>query len=330
MGEEEKTVEAAKAEEAPKRKRAPRKKPAVEAAPVPEQAPENVKTEARPAGLGVSRELIIGAVIIVAVIAVLAFMGGGAPATQNPLATTTTLRNAVPANPDVAEADDIVTVEYTGSYENGTVFDSSVKEVAEANGIYNPLRTYEPITFTLGYGGIIKGFEEAVEGMRIGQEKDISLPPEKAYGYPKPGLIQSIERLQKSPLTQNVSRDKFVQDIGKEPYAGMRFSLENRTEFELTWPMDVLAVTNDTVTFRYSPEGNTTIDTVFGKADVYGTDTDIVIRINPTAGQRIVTLSGPARVTDVNGENVTLDFNPELAGKTLKFKLKLMGVVKQK
>ena len=233
-------------------------------------------------------------------------------------------------NADVVEKGDVVTVEYTGRLANGTVFDTSNRQVAEDNRIYNPLRgDYGPISFQVGDPNIIQGFSEAVVGMKVGEEKEFTLTPEKAYGYPRKTLIQTVPRLQKSPITQNVSIEQFREDIGVEPYVGLDFSLENKTEYELDWPMKVLAVYNDTVTFRYFPKSKIVIQTVFGEAEIYGTEDSIVVHIkNVEEGQKIVTVSGPARVVDVNEENITLDFNHELAGQTLKFNVKVTEIQK--
>ncbi len=321
MGEEEKPqAPDANAEGKRKPRKATKPKPAAEPQPA-EPAKEAKRTWIN----GVSNELVVAAAIVVAIIAALAIIGGQGPADASQ--TTTTLKAV--KNPDIAEKYDVATVDYTGMFLNGSVFDTSVEATAEEAGILNPLREYKPITFTLGYGGIIEGFEEAVTGMRIGEEKEVTIPSKRAYGPPRNDLIQSVAREQKSPLVQNVSVEKFREDISLDPYVGLTFTLENRTAYDIAWPMTVLAVTNDTVTFKYNPTTNATIDTVFGKAEVYGTDTDIVIKVNPTAGQRIVTLSGNARVVSVDDEEVTLDFNHELAGHDLKFRIKLVGVVKQ-
>ena len=61
-----------------------------------------------------------------------------------------------------------VQVEYTGSFENGEVFDSS--------------KDGSPLPFVLGQGQIIPGFENAVAGMKIGDKKDLVIKPEDAYG----------------------------------------------------------------------------------------------------------------------------------------------------
>lgn len=76
----------------------------------------------------------------------------------------------------------LVKVDYIGKFENGTVFDTSEEEVAKQAGIYNQQREYVPITFEVGSGQLIPGFDKGVIGMKVGEEKTITIPPEEAYG----------------------------------------------------------------------------------------------------------------------------------------------------
>ena len=63
-----------------------------------------------------------------------------------------------------------VVVNYTGSLEDGSIFDSSL----------NPGR--EPFTFTLGVGSVIKGWDLGVKGMKVGGKRKLTIPPELGYG----------------------------------------------------------------------------------------------------------------------------------------------------
>lgn len=74
------------------------------------------------------------------------------------------------ANKAVVAAGDTVSVDYKGMLQDGTVFDSS-----EQRG---------PLEFVAGVGKMITGFDDAVLGMAEGEEKTVTLPPEKAYGMP--------------------------------------------------------------------------------------------------------------------------------------------------
>ena len=78
-------------------------------------------------------------------------------------------------------------VHYTGTFNDGTQFDSSYDRG-------------EPLEFVCGAGQMIKGFDAAVVDMEVGQVVDIHLMPEEAYGMPDPNAIMTfeIEQLQGS------------------------------------------------------------------------------------------------------------------------------------
>lgn len=64
---------------------------------------------------------------------------------------------------------DVVSVHYTGELEDGVVFDSS-------------LPRQRPIQFTLGSGQVIKGWEEGLLDMCVGEKRKLIIPPNLAYG----------------------------------------------------------------------------------------------------------------------------------------------------
>jgi FKBP-type peptidyl-prolyl cis-trans isomerase len=68
-----------------------------------------------------------------------------------------------------AEAGKTVSVHYTGKFQDGRVFDSSVSRE-------------EPITFPLGAGRVIKGWDEGIALMKEGGKAQLIIPPGLAYG----------------------------------------------------------------------------------------------------------------------------------------------------
>jgi FKBP-type peptidyl-prolyl cis-trans isomerase len=68
-----------------------------------------------------------------------------------------------------AAAGDKVWVHYTGKLQSGKVFDSSRNRG-------------EPIAFNLGKGEVIKGWDEGIEGMQVGDKRLLTIPPKLAYG----------------------------------------------------------------------------------------------------------------------------------------------------
>jgi peptidylprolyl isomerase len=67
-----------------------------------------------------------------------------------------------------AEAGKTVSVHYTGKFQDGKVFDSSVSR--------------GPITFALGQGRVIKGWDEGISLMKVGGKAQLIVPPNLAYG----------------------------------------------------------------------------------------------------------------------------------------------------
>ena len=90
-----------------------------------------------------------------------------------------------------------IKVHYTGTLDDGTVFDSS--------------EGGEPLQFEVGSGQLIAGFDTAVVGMKQGEEKTVKLLPEQAYGKHENDLMKKIPR---SSLPQD-----------REPQVGMVLGL---------------------------------------------------------------------------------------------------------
>lgn len=153
-------------------------------------------------------------------------------------------------NSRTVEKGDYLLIAYTVKFEDGTVFDTTVKEKALEAGIYSEEKDYRPFFFRADARQVIKGIDEGVLGMREGEEKTLKVKSEEAYGEYKEYLVQKI------PLLR----------------------------LELNEP--------------------------------------------PRAGEKIITPGGrEVSVLDSTETHATLDFNHELAGKTLILEIKLVSIV---
>ena len=105
-----------------------------------------------------------------------------------------------------AKLGDIVKVNYTGSLEDGTVFDSSIKR-----GV--------PFEFKIGDHKLIQGFEDAFIGMEAGEKKTVSISKDKAYGEYRQDLLAQIEktRFAEQNIEPKVGQRVQVQDKEGRP-----------------------------------------------------------------------------------------------------------------
>ena len=93
-----------------------------------------------------------------------------------------------------AETGDTVKVHYTGTLNNGTVFDTSVGR--------------EPLEFTIGQGRLLSDFEQTVIGMKVGESKTVNIPAAQAYGLHRDDLVFIMER---SQLPDNIEAGQQLQ-----------------------------------------------------------------------------------------------------------------------
>ena len=125
---------------------------------------------------------ILLVVVFIAFIAILVFI-------------STNKKNIPMEENNVAKAGDTVSMNYTGKLANGTVFDSNVDP---------KFKHVEPFEFKLGAGGVIKGWDQGLLGMKVGGKRKLTIPPELGYGSegagddipPNSTLVFEIELLE--------------------------------------------------------------------------------------------------------------------------------------
>ncbi len=109
------------------------------------------------------------------------------------------------------EKGDFIKLNYTGEIE-GNIFDTTDEETAKNAGIFNETAAYGPVIIHVGSGHVVEGLDEALVGKEPGEEFEIDVPPEKAFGAHNETLVESV------PVT------KFKEN----PEIGTRIQLEGR------------------------------------------------------------------------------------------------------
>lgn len=119
---------------------------------------------------------------------------------------------------DKVKDGDNISLHYTGTLDDGTVFDSSEGS--------------QPLSFTVGSGEVIEGFDAGVRGMGVGETKEISIAPDQAYGDYYDELVRVVPR------------ESFPPHV--TPAIGLAFEIELPSG--QTMPVRIIDVEGDDIT----------------------------------------------------------------------------------
>ena len=133
------------------------------------------------------------------------------------IGTNVDLQNLKQKYMEQVKEGDVVRVHYTGKLTNGEQFDSS-------NG-------REPLEFTVGAGQMIKGFDDAMPGMSVGEKKTINILPENAYG------LKDEQSVIEFPISNIPAEMKL--DVGMQ--------LQLRNEAGQPFPVTVAEIKDDVI-----------------------------------------------------------------------------------
>ncbi len=251
---------------------------------------------------------------------------------------------------------DKISVDYVGRLENGKVFDTSIESVAKENNILITGKEYKLLNFTVGKGEIIPGFDEGVVGMKVGENKTLTIPPEKGYGPSNPELIRVYPIIQvvpkKFPRVFEIPLDEFeatfgkghkIEDVVNIPRTSINLTIVNITtnvslsyNFKVgeqvpsgaPWNETVVKIDEKNLTVNYSVKKNEVVQfrNVPWNTTVIDVNNDnITLRHNAIPDTVIPSMFGQTKVS-FNETSIIMDQNHELAGKTLVFKVTLKSI----
>jgi FKBP-type peptidyl-prolyl cis-trans isomerase 2 len=262
---------------------------------------------------------------------------------------------------------DNISVNYIGRLQDGKVFDTNIETVAKENNLFDPGRKYVPLQFTVGTKTVIQGFDEGVVGMKVGDSKILTIPPEKGYGLVSPLLIQVMPIIENVSATREIPKvfeipvDQFERTLGPNHSIGDIITIPetniNLTILNITsnvslsynlkagdemwssgapWNDTVVKVDAKNITIKANVSKNETIQYLRGapwNTTVIGlNNVNITLRHNPIP-ETTVYVPGmfgqmvPMRVS-FNKTSIILDQNRELAGKTLVFNVTVVSINK--
>ncbi len=131
---------------------------------------------------------------------------------------------------DKVESGQYVSVDYKGTLQDGEVFDTSEGR--------------QPIEFQVGAGQMIQGFENAVVGMALNEEKTFTLEPQEAYGERDEELSRSFPRNEVPPsITPEVGMTVALQAEGRQIPATISAVDDEQVTVDLNHPLAGKALT---------------------------------------------------------------------------------------
>jgi FKBP-type peptidyl-prolyl cis-trans isomerase 2 len=260
----------------------------------------------------------------------------------------------VDTTPDFAAEGDQVSVDYVGSFTNGVVFDTSLPSVAKNDTVpksasFAVRPTYDDLSFKIGSGQMIKGFESSLIGKEVGQTYTVTIPFEQGYGKSSPELVYYINATMTIPMVQKYSVSNFKKifptvDIG------------NDTRFVhpmWKWPMTILSKDATFVTVRNEPlfgdkikafPWNTTVVDVSTQRNVIKLSNAVdeiaketrvpfqtMSSFDPIWSEKANSITQNKEqlgyATQAGGQ-IIVDFNKEVAGKTLIFTITVNSITR--
>lgn len=261
----------------------------------------------------------------------------------------------------IAQKGDLVTINYVLSLENGTVVDTNNEALAKEHGVKNyPIGPY---SFILGQSGKIAGFDSHIEGIMLGEHKDVIIPPSE------PELILALNKTLfrpvfiTIPITQRFPKTAFQNIFGKKPVIGdvaynktlqFKYQVLNVTEdavlakiiakpgeeYELQntyWPSEIIAVREKDILFRQKPKENQTIYTEFGPAVINLGRSRFTITHQPKVGdilnksvkvQESWSIPQQFQVIEVTDDGFVIKRYGSLTDKTLLLSVDLLDLTK--
>ncbi len=177
-----------------------------------------------------------------------------------------------------------VYVNYVWTFEDWSVFDTSIKEVAQEKGLYKEQDDmggkYQPLQFIVGAGQMIPWFDRAVIDMKVWDKKKITLKPADAYGEYNTGLVTTMPRSQ-------------FQEANIVPKVGDEYNSPNGV-------FTVLEMTTETVTVDYNSK-------MAGKVLVFDISLERIDEPQAPINESDRTIEIEATLDDVESSNLDKD-----------------------
>ena len=231
-------------------------------------------------------------------------------------------------DPDIVQPADLVEADYTVIDPQGRVVYSTRPEMFARMDVryIDPFgqagTATGPETVLAGFAGLFPGSGQAVLGMRAGERKTVSIPPEKGFGPRDDGKIESYGRRRILPKTAGIPVSAYLKNVGHAPETGKVIHLSPYFPSRVTGVKDGIVMLENVVT-----DGDVTKD-AFGTATMAVKADRIVITLDPAIGAPFEARDKRGVIAGKDDTHFYVDYNHPLAGKSLVFDVEVLGLKK--
>ena len=246
---------------------------------------------------------------------------------------------------DVVAVGQTIKVNYIGKLLDGRVFDTSLITVANDDAAYPKTlsftkrsnSSYTPLSFEVGAGSMIAGFDAAVVGMKVGESKTVTLTPDEAYGDMDPSKLVTFQLAEAVPLLLTFTASSFKAAYGVDAAQGLTVSDPmygwDATVYEFDEQADRVTVKNvPTLNALYHIYGTGSVgwDVKVTSIDSNADLITVEHQLDDGDSDMIKGLDGSSTffVIDVDEANGTAvrNYNTELLGKSLVFTITIVSI----
>jgi FKBP-type peptidyl-prolyl cis-trans isomerase 2 len=114
------------------------------------------------------------------------------------------------------EKGDIIRLQYDSYTDDGKLIETTDAEKAKASGIYDEHNVYKPMVVIVGSGRLLKPLEEEIKKSNLGEEKEITIPPEEAFGVRDPNNVKVLSM-------RELERREIEPELGKTIKIGDKY-----------------------------------------------------------------------------------------------------------
>ncbi|MFZ7125319.1 MAG: FKBP-type peptidyl-prolyl cis-trans isomerase [Desulfobacterales bacterium] len=254
---------------------------------------------------------------------------GGCAASPDSSATVSEPDAVAPDPGEPVSVGDLVTVHYTVSLEDGTLVGTTRAEDLSDPGrrrsdLFSFPESPLPEDFVVGNSGLFDGFDRSLVGMRVGERREIRIPPNAGFGDIDPDGREVFSRIQRMPRRVRMPADYYQSRFHAPPQPGEQVRLVPHFSHR------VESVEDGQVELEAVVENGAVFEDDLGTTRITVGEREIWRELTPRIGARIDINGRNGRITAVEGDAMTVDFNHPLAGRFLVLDLEVLDRIDAK